>query len=101
MARQGLLETNNRRLKLIRLYEKKRAALKASVMDKKLDVSERFAASQALASLPRNSASVRYRKRCALTGRPRGFFNAFGVCRIALRELATQGMIPGVKRASW
>ena len=79
----------------------KRAALKAIVMDRTLPVEDRFNASLKLAQLPRNGAPVRVRLRCALTGRSRGNYRKFKLCRIKLRDLANAGQIPGMVKASW
>ena len=79
----------------------KRATLKAVVMDRTLPVEDRFNATLKLAQLPRNGAAVRVRLRCALTGRSRGNYRKFKLCRIALRELASSGQIPGMAKASW
>jgi small subunit ribosomal protein S14 len=79
----------------------KRAALKATVMDRTLPVEDRFNASLKLAQLPRNGAAVRVRLRCKLTGRPRGNYRKFELSRIMLRELGNQGQIPGMVKASW
>ena len=79
----------------------KRATLKAVVMDRTLPVEERFNATLKLAQLPRNGAAVRVRLRCALTGRSRGNYRKFKLCRIALRDLASSGQIPGMVKASW
>lgn len=82
-------------------YAAKRAALKATVMNKNLTMEERFAAQVKLAALPRNSAKNRYRNRCELTGRPRGNYRKFKLCRIKLRELGSFGQIPGLIKSSW
>lgn len=79
----------------------RRTKLKAIVMDKKATMEERFAATQKLAEMPRNSAKNRQRNRCELTGRPRGFYRKFKLCRNKLRELGSFGMIPGLVKASW
>ena len=79
----------------------KRAALKAIMMDRSLPVEDRFNASLKLAQMPRNGASVRVRLRCELTGRSRGNYRKFKLCRIALRDLASAGQIPGMVKASW
>ena len=79
----------------------KRAALKAIVMDRTLPVEDRFDATMKLAQLPRNGAAVRVRLRCELTGRSRGNYRKFKLCRIALRDLASAGQIPGMVKASW
>lgn len=82
-------------------FAKKRAALKAIVMDKNVTMEERFDAQIKLSALPRNSAQNRYRNRCELTGRPRGNYRKFKLCRIKLRELGSFGQIPGLVKASW
>jgi len=79
----------------------KRAALKSVMMDRTLPVEDRFNATLKLAQLPRNGAPVRVRLRCAITGRSRGNYRKFKLCRIALRDLASQGQIPGMVKASW
>ena len=101
MAKTSAVEKNNRREKLSRIHSAKRAALKKVVMSRDLPIEERFEASLKLAQLPRNGAKVRVRLRCELTGRPRGNYRKFKLCRNALRELASQGQIPGVVKASW
>ncbi len=101
MAKKSAIEKNERRRRLVAKYEAKRAALKKIIMDRTRDPEERFEATLALAALPRNGAAVRVRNRCVLTGRPRGYYRKFGLSRIALRELASQGLVPGVVKASW
>ncbi|HFD16798.1 MAG TPA: 30S ribosomal protein S14 [Rhodospirillales bacterium] len=101
MAKKSAVEKNKRRRELAAKYREKRAALKAIVKDRTRDPGERFEAVLKLAELPRNSAAVRIRNRCTLSGRPRGYYRRFGLSRIALRELASEGKIPGVVKASW
>lgn len=101
MAKKSAIEKNERRRRLVAKFEAKRAALKKIVMERNRDPEERFEATLALAALPRNGAAVRVRNRCVLTGRPRGYYRKFGLSRIALRELASQGQIPGCVKASW
>ncbi len=101
MAKKSAIEKNERRRRLVAKFEAKRAALKKIIMDRNRDPEERFEATLALAKLPRNSSPVRVRNRCMLTGRPRGYYRKFGLSRIALRELASQGLIPGCVKASW
>jgi small subunit ribosomal protein S14 len=101
MAKKSAIEKDKRRRQLVEKYAEKRAALKAIVKDRSRDPQERFEAVLALAELPRNSSKVRVRNRCALTGRPRGYYRRFGLSRIALRELASEGQLPGVTKASW
>ena len=101
MAKKSSIEKNNRRKKLAKKYAGRRSRLKAIVMDKTKPVEERFAAVLKLAELPRNSAKVRIRNRCELTGRPRAFYRKMKLCRNQLRELASQGLIPGMTKSSW
>lgn len=101
MAKKSAVEKNERRRRLTAKFQAKRAALKKVVMDKSRDPEERFEATIALAALPRNGAVVRIRNRCTLTGRPRGYYRKFGLSRIALRELASQGQVPGCVKSSW
>ncbi|MCI0431813.1 MAG: 30S ribosomal protein S14 [Rhodospirillales bacterium] len=101
MAKTSAVEKNKRRRALAKRYAAKRKQLKALARDQALSMEERFAAQLKLAELPRNSAVVRIRNRCELTGRPRGFYRKFKLSRIALRELASKGQIPGMVKASW
>ena len=96
-----MVEKNLRRRELVDRFAGKRAALKAVIADRSGDPEERFEAVLALAKLPRNSSKVRIRNRCNLTGRPRGYYRKFGLSRIALRDLASEGMVPGVVKSSW
>ncbi len=101
MAKKSAVEKNNRRRRMVEQYAAKRLALKTICMDRERDPEERFEATIKLAELPRNSAKVRIRNRCLLTGRPRAYYRKFGLSRIALRDLASQGQIPGVVKSSW
>lgn len=101
MAKTSSVEKNNRRARMIKRDSKKRAALKAKIMNRELPMEERFAAQIKLSALPRNGAKVRHRNRCELTGRPRGNYRKFNLCRIKLRELGSFGLIPGLIKASW
>ena len=101
MAKLSSVNKNKRREKMAADHKSKRAALKAVVMDRSLPIEERFEATLKLAQLPRNGAISRVRLRCELTGRPRGNYRKFKLCRIALRDLASTGQIPGVTKASW
>ena len=101
MAKKASVERNRKRERLANRYAAKREQLKAVARDQDLPVEERFAAQLKLASLPRNSAPTRIRNRCEVTGRPRGFYRKLRMSRIALRELASQGMIPGMVKSSW
>jgi small subunit ribosomal protein S14 len=101
MAKKSAIEKNKRRERLVRKYAEKRKQLLAVANDDSLPQEERFAARLKLAALPRNSAKVRLRNRCEITGRPRGYYRKFKMSRIALRELALVGQIPGLGKASW
>jgi small subunit ribosomal protein S14 len=101
MAKKSAVEKNNRRRRMAARDADKRAALKAIARDTDLPPEERFKARLKLAELPRNGAMVRVRNRCELTGRPRGYYRKFKLSRIALRELASSGELPGVTKASW
>lgn len=101
MAKKSSIEKNNRRAKLASQMQAKRAALKAAIYDKNIALDERFALVVKLAALPRNAAGTRVRNRCALTGRPRGFYRKFKLSRNMLRELAGQGAVPGLTKSSW
>ena len=101
MAKKSSIEKNNHRRRLVATYAAKRNALKAIADDKQLPMEERFAARLKLAELPRNSAPTRVRNRCAMTGRPRGYYRKLGISRIALRDLGSNGLIPGLVKSSW
>lgn len=101
MAKQCSILRNNKRIKLNKRYAKTRAVMKAKIMDRTTAPEERFEAVLKLAEMPRNSAKIRVRNRCALTGRPRGNFRKFNLSRNALRLLASRGELPGVTKSSW
>lgn len=101
MAKSSSVERNQKRERLVKKYAKKRAELKAIIYNKDASLEDRFGASLKLAELPRNSSKIRVRNRCNLTGRPRGYFRKFGISRIALRDLASHGELPGVTKSSW
>ena len=101
MAKTSSVEKNNRRRKLVDQYAAKRKALKDIVMDQSKPMDERFCAQLKLAALPRNSAKIRIRNRCEVTGRPRAFYRKLKVSRIALRDLGNTGQIPGLVKSSW
>ena len=101
MAKTSSIEKNKRRRKLTKKFASRRAKLKAIVQDKSLPVEERFAATLKLAELPRNSSATRIRNRCELTGRPRAYYRKHRLSRIALRELGSKGLIPGLVKSSW
>jgi len=101
MAKKSSIERNKKRERLVKKFAAKRARFKAMTTDDSLSLEERFHAQLKLAALPRNSAEIRVRLRCALTGRPRGNYRKFKLSRIALRDLASAGQIPGVVKSSW
>ena len=101
MAKIGSRQRNEKRKRLTKSFSNKRKSLKAAIMKKDLPLEERFDLVVKLAKLPRNSAQNRVRNRCALTGRPRGYHRKMGISRNMLRELAAQGLLPGVIKASW
>lgn len=101
MAKTSSVEKNNRRRKLVAQYAAKRKALKALAKDQAKRPEERFSARLKLAELPRNSSPTRIRNRCELTGRARGYYRKLRLCRNQLRELASQGLIPGMVKSSW
>lgn len=101
MARKSSIEKNDKRKKLAEHSFKKRKALKEKIYDKKVSLDERFEAIMKLSKMPRNTALTRVRNRCALTGRPRGFYRKLGLSRNKIRELFGAGMLPGVIKASW
>ncbi|GAB6051392.1 30S ribosomal protein S14 [Magnetospira thiophila] len=101
MAKKSAVERNKKRERLAKQYAAKRAALKALATDPEATPEDRFAANLKMAKLPRNSSKVRVRLRCELTGRPRGNYRKFKLCRIAMRDLASIGQIPGMVKSSW
>jgi small subunit ribosomal protein S14 len=101
VAKKSSVEKNARRMKLAKSTAGRRSRLKAIVADRTAPPDERFTAQLKLAELPRNGSATRVRNRCALTGRPRGYYRKFKLSRIALRELASAGQIPGMVKSSW
>ena len=101
MAKASVVERNKKRQRLVAEYAAKRKVLKAKARDENISPEERFQARLKLTELPRNSSPVRVRMRCAQTGRPRGNYRKFGLSRIALRQLALKGHIPGMTKSSW
>jgi small subunit ribosomal protein S14 len=101
MAKKSSIEKNQLRAKLAKQYAPRRARLKAIARDRDAAPEDRFDAQLKLSGLPRNSAPSRMRNRCSLTGRPRGYYRKFKLSRIAMRELASSGLIPGVLKSSW
>jgi small subunit ribosomal protein S14 len=101
MATLSKINNNNKKKELYERYAKQRQELKAVAYGANSSDEDRAAAAKKLQKLPRNSAKIRYRNRCALTGRPRAYLRKFGLCRIKFRELALAGQIPGVTKSSW
>ena len=101
MAKTSAVEKNRKRIKLVKKYAKKRAALKKIINNKKLELSERFEAQLKLNKLPNNSSKIRVRNRCEVSGRPHGVYRKLKISRIALRQLGLQGKIPGLVKSSW
>lgn len=101
MAKKSSIEKNRRRVKLVQQFAARRARLKAIANDQSQPEEERFLARLRLAELPRNAAPSRVRNRCEVTGRPRAYYRKFKMSRIALRELANTGQVPGVTKSSW
>ena len=101
MAKISAIQKNLKRIKLTEKYLKKRAALKKIIKDKKLPLSERFNAQLKLNKLPKNSAKIRVVNRCEITGRPHGVYRKLKISRIALRDMASSGKIPGMTKSSW
>ena len=101
MAKTSMIQRNLKRIKLVKKFLKKRESLKKIIKNKKLPLEERFAAQLKLAKIPRNSSKVRIRNRCEITGRPHGVYRKLRISRIALRDLASKGIIPGMTKSSW
>jgi len=101
MAKKSSIEKNNRRMRMVKRFAGKRTKLKAIADDRSLPMEERFEARLKLAELPRNSSPNRVRLRCELTGRARGNYRKFRLCRMVFRDLASSGQIPGVVKSSW
>jgi small subunit ribosomal protein S14 len=101
MAKTSSIERNKKRERLAKKFAARRARLRAQALNEDLPLEERFAARLKLAHLPRNSSATRIRNRCELTGRPRAFYRKLKLSRIALRDLASKGQIPGMVKSSW
>jgi len=101
MAKLALINREAKRAKTVAKYAQKRTQLLAMIQDASLSLEDRFEARLKLQALPRNASPVRQRRRCAITGRPRGVFRKFGLGRSKIREIAMRGEIPGVTKASW
>jgi small subunit ribosomal protein S14 len=101
MAKTSKIVKNEDRKVIVARYAEKRAALKATIISATASEEEKQAAASKLRSLPRDSSKTRIRNRCAMTGRPRAFLRQFGLSRVTFREMALNGLIPGVRKASW
>jgi small subunit ribosomal protein S14 len=101
MAKKSMIAREVKREKLVKQYAAKRAALKAVINNKEVPVEERFKATLELAKLPRNSSATRMHNRCQLTGRPHAYYRKLKISRIALRNLGSNGEIPGLVKSSW
>jgi small subunit ribosomal protein S14 len=101
MAKKSSIEKNNRRRRMTKKFAVRRARLKAIARDKSRPMEDRFSAALKLATLPRNSSATRIRNRCEMTGRPRGYYRKHRLSRIALRDLGSKGLIPGLVKSSW
>ena len=101
MAKTSAVQKNERRRALAEKYADRRAAYKATIRSTKSSEEDKDAAREALAKIPRNANPNRIRLRCSFTGRPRAVYRRFGVCRIVLRDLANEGKVPGMRKASW
>ena len=101
MAKTSAIQRNLKRIKLTKRFLKRRADLKKIIKNKKLPLEERFAAQLKLAKIPRNSSRTRIRNRCEISGRPHGVYRKLRISRIALRDLASSGKIPGMTKSSW
>lgn len=101
MAKKSSIEKNNRRKRMAKQMLPRRSRLKAVATDKTKPMEERFAATLKLAEMPRNSSRTRIQNRCEVTGRPRAVYRKFKMSRIALRELGSRGLIPGLVKSSW
>lgn len=101
MAKKSAIEKNERRIRMVKQSRGKRERLKKEAYDKTLSLEDRFEAILKLAAMPRNSSRVRVRNRCLLSGRPRGYYRKFRLSRIAIRDLASEGQIPGMTKSSW
>ncbi len=101
MAKKSAIDKNRKKIIKSNRQEAKRKALKKIIMDKSISQEERFMAVLKLSALPRDGSKVRVRNRCSVTGRPRGNYRKFGMSRIAFRDLASTGQLPGITKASW
>tara|TARA_B100000945_G_C20024408_1_gene431536 strand:- start:189 stop:494 length:306 start_codon:yes stop_codon:yes gene_type:complete len=101
MAKTSAIQRNLKRIRMARKFDKKRKKFKQIINNKKLPLNERFAAQLKLSKLPKNSAKIRIRNRCEISGRPHGVYRKLRISRIALRKMASSGKIPGMTKSSW
>ena len=101
MAKKSAIDKNKKRMYMVDLHKEKRGVLKKIIRDKTVSQEDRFKAVLKLAALPKNGSKIRVRNRCEITGRPRGNYRKFAMSRIAFRELASSGQLPGITKASW
>ena len=101
MAKKSAIDKNKKRIYMVGLHKAKRMELKAIIKDKNVSQEDRFKAVLKLSSLPKNGSQIRVRNRCEVTGRPRGNYRKFSMSRIAFRDLASSGQLPGITKASW
>jgi small subunit ribosomal protein S14 len=101
MAKTSAIQRNLKRIRLVKKFKKKRESLKKIINNKKLPLEERFEAQLKLNKLPKNSAKIRIRNRCEVSGRPHGVYRKLKISRIALRDMASSGKIPGMTKSSW
>ena len=101
MAKKSQVNRDNRRKKLIERYAEKRSELRKKLNDPNVSIEEKLEVQEQFAKLPRNSCPTRLNRRCAVSGRSRSYYRKFGISRIALRELALRGQLPGVRKSSW
>ena len=101
MAKTSAIQRNLKRIKMAKRFQNRRKKLKAIINNRKLPLNERFAAQLKLSKLPKNSARIRVRNRCEITGRPHGVYRKLKISRIALRQMASSGKIPGMTKSSW
>jgi small subunit ribosomal protein S14 len=101
MAKTSQVLRDQKRIKLIQKYKERRAALRKKLADQNASIDEKLEAQKKFAKLPRNSCPTRLKRRCRITGRSRAYYRKFGISRIALRDLALKGQLPGVRKSSW
>ena len=101
MAKVSAIQKNEKRRRMVKRDSKKRAELKDIIKDRELPPEDRFMAQLQLTEMPRNGSKVRVRNRCRVTGRPRGYYRKFGISRIAMRDLGSNGALPGLVKSSW